>query len=770
VGAGFVLFGLFAFAPGYTFGWLSNVLQFRQRRLITRLTAAVPLSIGLAPILTYFLWRCSLRLVWVGCAVWGAACVILLFRDLRAHRLQLTRAGRWVLAIAAGWLIVAALSLVDLQIGNRLYFSFVSYDYATRIPFTAALSRGGIPPHNPFFFAGQPAPLRYHYFWLIPCSLVDQLGGALVSARQGMIAGTLWAGLGLLAIVALYLRFFQRKGGERIERRTLIAVALLGITGLDIVPVVMVNVAFHIILPTIEWWNEQIAAWISTALWVPHDLAALIAGLTGLLLTWDAARQPKRRQAIGGVIGGGLAFASAVGASIYVGGTLAAGCAAWLLIVSLKRCWRQTLVLCASGLIAAALALPFLAQLERSSGSSEASAPASIVTLGVRSFKLADEGFRPGSAAGTAALNLAFLPLNYFLEFGFFLVVACLVVRRIRRHGFEGPADGCAAALAATSLLVCTFLRSATIANNDLGLRSPLVLQFILLLWAAEMWDDGVLGFASHCTAGTVARSRPAPRLVAVTLVLGAMGSFYELCVQRAFPIISDSLNLPRFAWLSPDRQLGRRTFELRRAYDDLDRILPTNATVQHNPEAGIGNIPAGLYSDRQMVADVGSCGYVFGGSERFCKDEILPRLKRLFDARHAVTAAEVASTCRDFSISVLVFKDTDPVWADKSSWIWKLHPLLSNDFVRVIECGGDGGNQTSAGSRQGARGRQIPYEDARTTLYVGKPCRESLSELTGGQAGLAIFRNILIPGCFRSLLSRMGFGNTGAGSSQRLS
>jgi hypothetical protein len=32
VGVGFLLFGLFAFAPGYTFGWLSNVFGFRQRR------------------------------------------------------------------------------------------------------------------------------------------------------------------------------------------------------------------------------------------------------------------------------------------------------------------------------------------------------------------------------------------------------------------------------------------------------------------------------------------------------------------------------------------------------------------------------------------------------------------------------------------------------------------------------------------------------------------------------------------------------------------
>jgi hypothetical protein len=58
VGAGFLLYALFAFAPGYTFGWLTDVFEFRQRRLATRIAAAVPLSIGLTPITTYFLWRC----------------------------------------------------------------------------------------------------------------------------------------------------------------------------------------------------------------------------------------------------------------------------------------------------------------------------------------------------------------------------------------------------------------------------------------------------------------------------------------------------------------------------------------------------------------------------------------------------------------------------------------------------------------------------------------------------------------------------------------
>ena len=388
VGVGFLLFGLFAFAPGYTFGWLSNVLQFRQRRLITRLTAAVPLSIGIVPIVTYYLWRCWLPLVWVACGAWGTTCAILLIRDVRVNRLRLSRSGWLVLAIATGWLVVGTLSLIDLQIGNRLYFSVVSHDQSTRAAFTAALSRGGIPPHNPFFFAGQPALLRYHYFWFIPCSLVDQLGGKLVHARQSIIAGTLWCGLGLFSIIALYLRFFQSQGADRIERRSLIGVALLGITGLDIVPVLLINAAAHVLMAVFEGWNEQILAWITSVLWAPHHLAALIACLTGFLLIW-AARQNERQQSIAGVIGGGLAFASAAGASVYVTGTFAACCAVCLLIALLKGWWRYAVVLGVSGFVAAVLAFPFLFQLTQGSEPSHGSVPTPFVAFGVRTFLLA---------------------------------------------------------------------------------------------------------------------------------------------------------------------------------------------------------------------------------------------------------------------------------------------------------------------------------------------------------------------------------------------
>ncbi len=692
VGAGFVLFALFAFAPGYTFGWLSDMFQFRRRRLATRIAAAVPLSIGLMPITGYFLWRCWLPLVWVVFGACGAACVVLLIPAVRKLGLHLSRAGWKVAAIAGGWLAVGTLSLVDLQFGNRLYFPVSADDLSTRAAFTAAMAREGIPPHNPFFFAGLPAPLRYHYFWLIPASLVERLGGSLVSARLSLIASILWSGLGLMGIIALYLRFFQGKGGEQIERRTLIAISLLGITGLDIIPVLLIDFGGHIVLPTIEWWNNQISAWITTMLWVPHDLAGLTAGMTGFLLAWEATREERRRQSLVGLAAAGMAFASAVGLSVYVGGTVAAGCALWLVVSLVKRWWRRALVLASAGTLAVVLLLPFIFQILY--GAHPASTPGGAKTalpfaLTVRAFTLPDIILHSHNPVKLMALNAVLLPLNYFLEFGFFFVVGNLWLRRIRREGFRDQAEWGAVVLSAASLVICTFVSSTIITNNDLGWRSPLVVQFMLLLWAAEMWHEGTLGFGLTNAGRSSSHPRAAPLLVTVTLVLGAMGSCYELCLQRAFPILSDLYHLQTYTWLSPDQQLGRRTFALRRAYRELDRLLPPSAVVQANPRGGMGNLQAALYSGRQMVANASNCGTVFGGSAKFCNDVILPQLKPLFDNQHPVTNEEVDKVCREFSINALLFEDIDPVWKDKSSWIWKAQPLLSNQFVRVIKCGG---------------------------------------------------------------------------------
>ena len=83
-----------------------------------------------------------------------------------------------------------------------------------------------------------------------------------------------------MAIIALYLRFVHPEGARRIHRRTLLGVALLAVTGLDILPNLVLALARRP-WPEPEWWNEQVSAWITSMLWIPHHLGALIAGFTG---------------------------------------------------------------------------------------------------------------------------------------------------------------------------------------------------------------------------------------------------------------------------------------------------------------------------------------------------------------------------------------------------------------------------------------------------------------------------------------------------------
>lgn len=670
---GFVLFSVFAFAPGYVFSWAVNAFGFRRRTVAARIVTAVPVSIALTPVVGYYAWHCWFPLVWITFGVCAATCGWLLLRD--GVRPTLSRPGRILAAIAAAWVVLGTLSLVDVQIGNRLYFPVVSADYSLRTAITAAISRTGVPPSNPLFFANEAFPLRYHYFWLIPCSLVDQLGGTLVSARQAMIAGTLWCGLGLFSVIALYMRFFQRKAGLRIERRTLIGVALLAVTGLDLIPVLLFrHVIWGGLPPSIEWWNNPIMGWIHGLLWVPHHLASLIACLTGFLLTWDSARQENRPLSVPLLIGAGLAFVSACGMSIYVAFVFAAGQAFWLIIALAKKWWCDVSALAVAGSAAVLLALPFLFELSRSAESS------AFVVPTVRSMGLA-AAFVPqwvrDSAWALMILNAAVLPLNYFFEYGFFLVVACLYVGRRRRPSLSDKAELYSLTIGSTALILTTFLRSVVITNNDLGWRGPLVLQFVLLLWAAELWDDGVLP-AIHG-----ARSW----LIVFTLVVGLAGTACEVCLQRAYPMLSDVMTLRRHEWLSPDQQLGRRTFDQRRAYEELQRVLPENAVVQNNPGVSGGYVPAELYSGRQQAAAGDDCGAVFGGPRRRCED-ILPRLKRLYSSQPGADTGELARTCRDLSISALLVKDTDRVWQDRSSWAWREPPLFATEFVRVIRCG----------------------------------------------------------------------------------
>lgn len=129
--------------------------------------------------------------------------------ELKKSKQQSQDAGYKKLALffALLWLALSILTLVDLQINDRLYFSNNAYDLTARVAVVDAITRTGLPPINPSYFPGHSVLLNFlYYYWYILASLIEQMGGELVSAYHSMIASISWAGIILFAVMATYLR------------------------------------------------------------------------------------------------------------------------------------------------------------------------------------------------------------------------------------------------------------------------------------------------------------------------------------------------------------------------------------------------------------------------------------------------------------------------------------------------------------------------------------------------------------------------------------
>ena len=659
--AAFVLFGLLMVVPGYVAGSVLSVFSFDRRTLVARIAISICLSIATVPIVTYLCWLAAPSAPWLACAVTWCAFPVVLARGKKPTAGLLSKERVAVLAIVAGWVVIGTACLVDLQIGNRLYVPVTSFDYMLRTAITAAVERTGVPPANPYFYAGYGFILRYHYFWYMLCGLVGRMGRPLVTARIAVIAGTLWSGIALVAAVALYSHLSGARKPGNADRRMLIAVALLSVTGLDIVPLAIRFLLSGRFDASSEWWNEPVLSWVNSVFWQPHSIAAMVACVTALLAIREAARHAGWRRRLPGAAIAGAAIASALGLSIYVTFVFAVFLVVWLVMRGRRV---ESGVICLAGVVAFALSIPYLLELTRElpgSGAGGGSARLPI-QFAVRSFYFAEALVGPGNSWRTTLANTLALPLNYFLEFGFFFVVG---IRKWKRGG-----DACETTLLVTSILVSTFLRSNSISNNDLGWRGIIFAQFVLLIWAAELWDNGL--FPSQ---------RRALNAVGVMLALGFAATMYDVTMLRIYPLLLDSLNIPRYHWLAPDHHLGERTYALREVYERLGRELPEKAIVQQNPNAVPGDLFYGLYADRQTAVETPSCGLVFGGDAALC-ETILTPVREVFDH-----GANVDQVCRMLSISAVIVKDTDAAWNDKGSWVWKREPLIGNSYGRAFLC-----------------------------------------------------------------------------------
>ena len=678
--AAITLFPFFILIPGYAIAWLCDLFEFRRRGAAFRLASSVPLSIAICPIVTYLSGRFTgMVLVWSFYAAAGGVFLLAVWRGPRDFgSLRHCRAFGVVLAV---WLVVSLGSLIDIQIGDRLYYPTSSLDNSVRSAFIHSISTTGIPPQSPLFLPAQPVPLRYHYFWLMMCSLPELAGHNPISARQALIAGTFWCGCGLLALVALYLRLFCPGHPLALRRRILAAFVLLCITGLDIIPTLFFLLlhalgALPIVLPSVEWWNEHVDWFLYTTLWAPHALSSMIACFTGFLLLWKAPTAGGRSGLLRYAVPAGVALASSVGESIYVSLVFAAFLVVWTVLTFAKRWYRETGALLAAGTCCVLLSLPYLLSLKGTAAGPAVGGGALPLQFTVRTFSLA--ALVPVWHGMTQTwrlllVNLPLVPLNYLLEFGFFFAIGGIQWRRLRTTGEPLTRQQLACiTMAATSALICTFVRSSVIGCNDLGWRGFLVAQFILLLWAADF-------LAEEFSFGISAAERG---LLIFFLLLGGAGAVYDLTLTRIYPMLADHGIVPPLDWMSPDRQFGHRTYAARAAYEWAQVNTPQTAAIQFNPKVVFQETTALMYADRRTVAADPGCNVTFGGDAKLCAP-IISRLNELYSGGNS----GVEDVCNNLPVNLVVAKDTDPAWRNKRSWVWREKPAFRSRYIRIFSC-----------------------------------------------------------------------------------
>ncbi len=706
---GNLVLAILAFIPaavctGYLAAWCVNLFGFRERSALERLAWSVPLSLGLSTIASVLLSRFfSLGVASAVFAACAAAWIALVTWEGLRRRGDAApkRAGRspftaWTLALATAWAAVVILSLVDFVRGQRLYMSATVWDLSFRVGWVESVLRTGVPPLNPLYLFHHPATMRTYYFHYVLCAAVARM--AHLSARAAFNASCVWSGYALVALIALYLKYFLN-AGARLGRQLLMAVALLLVTGLDLGVVLWARlVDGRPFPPDLEWWSAgEITSWCDSLLWVPHHVLAMLCCMFALLVAWMDARAIRARH-LGTTILIACSLAAAFGLSVYVAFAffvIAVAWGAWLLLV--ERNPRPALRLAPGGVGAAVLLVPYLWELTHTESWIRGG---SVFGFAVR------EMFDPGRLLAWAPLrhmaethsfrarnfaNLILLGPGYVVEMGFLLVVLLIyLVPAWRGRRPLSPAERSLVFLSTATFVLITFVRSWVSQTNDLGWRGALFLQFCTLLLASDLCLRWLR--PGHASDGSGETNPPpeSPRwlrgIAFAAIVIGIAGTVFQLSMLR-LALTLNQKPLAAGQSLDTDR-LSHTAFISAVGYAELNSRIARDAVVQadplrrddfiHTPDMlDIGHQTA-IYSSVEL-----ECGSQWGGDPAGCP-LMAAEIGPLFED---ASAAQARAVCARYGIGYLVTRIYDPAWNDKNGWVWNLKPVVADPDFRALDC-----------------------------------------------------------------------------------
>lgn len=530
---------------------------------------------------------------------------------------------RWGIALAVAWLAVAWAN-VDVDWSGRLYQPLTAFDTVKHAIVVATLADQGVPFADPFF--ARPAIAGYYYYFYIGPALIHWLGMALVDSRAAFAAATFVTMLAfpaMLLLVADRAALIARGAQQRFTRLTML---LCCVSGFQILAGLVILGAMGITLRQLETWTPEVRWVLTSVLWVPHHLTALIAVFVGgLALTRpESARVPCAAVA-------GVAFATAFGCSVWIAIAAAVVLATWWALERGKEDRAQAWAVPLAGVVAAFL---LLAQFhDIAIGRAPGPVPLAFTVQGIGP----DPG--PPGSAGDALLRLALEPFAYLIQYGVFALGAFAFLTRgglaLSRSTPTGRLLLCAAVV---GLLLATFVRS-TIIYNDFGWRAMWFAQLPTLLWTA---------------AALSTRTEPirSSALWSAALALGLATTAWDLVGLRL-------IREPGFK--TPATVVNGAPevdYEVRGAYAWIDRTLPRKLMVQHNP-GNMRGIDFGLYSDRPVaLADFQA--RLFGASEA----AVRARLELLGPIyRRPMPLTEIQARASQAGVGAILLTSADPVW-----------------------------------------------------------------------------------------------------------
>jgi hypothetical protein len=214
------------------------------------------------------------------------------------------------------------------------------------------------------------------------------------------------------------------------------------------------------------------------------------------------------------------------------------------------------------------------------------------------------------------------------------------------------------------TVVICSFVRSS-LANNDFGWRAFMFAQLILLLWGVDLLADRVITWQTKMG-----------KVLIATLWIGVLGSGADLLMLRFSAVIDDSVR--------PRNQVEQsvRNFAEREIYNQINRTYPHNEFIQHNPLIELDYYNS-LFGRRPVVVADEFYSFLYG-IDRSWADSYVHRVAKPFTSK---MPSGLRNYCAQYGITGLAVRDTDPIWQDRSSWVWTATPVIANGFGRVFDC-----------------------------------------------------------------------------------